>query len=329
MQLCVDALVKHYKDASRAGTIRAVDGVSFSLAAGETLAVVGESGCGKSTIARMLVGLVRPSSGSIYVGNRDLVTANASELREMRRMIQLVFQDPYSSLNPRRRVEFIVAEPLLIHSSQSSVRRHRERTELLLEQVGLSKRHLDRFPRELSGGQRQRVAIARALALDPQIIVLDEPVSALDVSIQAQVMNLLKDLQRERGLSYLFISHDLGVVRYIADRVAVMFAGRIVECGESDAVFFRPEHPYTDLLLSAVPRPVPGRTRVALSKSDADDPDASEQLRGCRFRARCVRPTTRCDVDDPALRDWGGGRQRTACHHPTVWPKPKGPDGET
>ncbi|WP_049575213.1 ABC transporter ATP-binding protein, partial [Streptomyces sp. SBT349] len=292
--------------------VRAVDGVSLEIGAGRTLGLVGESGCGKSTLARMLLRLVDPTEGDITVEGRDLVAAGRGELRRIRQRVQMVYQDPFASLNPRQNVGNTVAEPLRLAGGFSRAER-RARVLSLFERVGLRPEHADRFPAEFSGGQRQRVAIARALALEPRLLILDEPVSALDVSVQAQVLNLLADLQAESGMAYLFVSHDLSVVRQVADEVAVMYLGRIVESGGVERVYRSPRHPYTAALLASVPVPDPAgraeRQRVPLG---GEVPSPADPPSGCRFRTRCPLAEARCAESEPVLRVIDGGS--TACH---------------
>jgi peptide/nickel transport system ATP-binding protein/oligopeptide transport system ATP-binding protein len=296
------------------GYVYAVDGVSFSVAEGETLGLVGESGCGKSTVARTVMRLVEPSGGSIRIDGTDITAISRKALRPYRRQMQMVFQDPFSSLNPRMTAGAIVREPLLVHGVAAG-RAAVERTAELFEQVGLRPGQMGNYPHQFSGGQRQRISIARALALNPRLIVGDEPVSALDVSIQAQVINLLMDLQREKRLSYLFIAHDLAVVEHISHRVAVMYLGRIVEYADKATLFRDPRHPYTEALLSAVPVPDPAvkRTKRLL---EGDVPSPVNPPPGCAFHTRCPYVFARCRVEAPALADVGGGHM-VSCHlHP-------------
>ena len=308
-------LVKHFRQ--REGTVRAVDGVSISLAHGETLGIVGESGCGKSTLARTIVRLYEPTAGEIEFEGRSIGHLSLGALQPLRRHMQVVFQDPYASLNPRSTIGRTLAEPLLVHGVGNPDER-RAHAERLLVQVGLEPRHADRFPHEFSGGQRQRIAIARAIALKPKLVVCDEPVSSLDVSIQAQVINLLQDLKRDLGLSYLFISHDLAVLGHVADRVAVMYLGQVVEVAERTRLWSSALHPYTIALLSAVPRPDPA-ARGGGIKLPGTPPSPVNPPAGCRFHPRCPFAVDRCRSDPPPLRPMGE-QHAVACHRVDIDP---------
>ena len=294
-----------------AGVVRAVDGVSFALARGETLALVGESGCGKSTTARLVLRLIEPTAGAVRFEGQDITAMTGEPLRALRKRMQIVFQDPFASLNPRMTVGETLEEPLIVHAIGTAASR-RARAIELLNLVGLADYHAQRYPHEFSGGQRQRIGIARALAVEPSLIVCDEPVSALDVSVQAQVINLLQDLQRKLGLSYLFIAHDLAVVKHMADRVAVMYLGQIVEIGPAAALFAAPRHPYTRTLLAAIPRPDPRREKTHAVAS-GDVPSPMNPPDGCRFHTRCPFAVDRCRTEMPALANVSDGHL-AACH---------------
>ncbi|MEU8355434.1 dipeptide ABC transporter ATP-binding protein [Nonomuraea sp. NPDC048882] len=308
----------------RTGAVQAVSGVSFDLPAGRTLGLVGESGSGKTTLARTVIGLEPPESGQVLFEGRDLLTLPPAELRQARRQIQMIFQDPYASLNPRLTVEQIISEAWLINPGVVPRDRWAAEVKDLLDRVGLNPDHADRYPHQFSGGQRQRVGVARALALRPRLVICDEAVSALDVSVQAQVLNLLVDLQRELGLGFLFIAHDLSVVRHISDEVAVMYLGKVVERGTTAQIFAAPVHPYTQALLSAVPVPRPWAApprRQILLKGDIPSPVSPPS--GCRFRTRCWKAQERCATEEPALVDRLGDHP-AACHFPELPVAPAG-----
>jgi oligopeptide transport system ATP-binding protein len=317
----VEHLVKHFPIKSgiffdrEVASVKAVDDVSLILHEGETLGLVGESGCGKSTLCRTIVQLLRPTAGSVKFRGKELVGLSRKKLRPIRREIQMIFQDPYASLNPRKRVGQIIGDPLQLHGLASGTQLRRE-VQQLMERVGLQPEHYNRYPHEFSGGQRQRIGIARALALRPKLIIADEPVSALDVSIQAQIINLLEDLQDEFNLSYIFVAHDLGVVRHVSDRIAVMYLGKLVERSPAEMLYDRPIHPYSVALLSAVPIPDPKanaeRTPIVL---EGDVPSPVNPPSACRFHTRCPWATEICSEDEPPLVDYDSG-QAAACHHP-------------
>jgi oligopeptide/dipeptide ABC transporter ATP-binding protein len=315
-------LVKHFPlrrgviFQKQVGAVRAVDDVSFAVEPGETLGIVGETGCGKSTTARLLLRLLDPTSGSIHFEGEEISGLRGERLKHLRREMQIIFQDPYSSLNPRKTVGSIIAEPFLIHGMETGPGERRRAVQALMEQVGLSPEHYNRYPHEFSGGQRQRIGVARALALKPKVVMADEPVSALDVSIQGQILNLLRELQREFELTLVFISHDLSVVRHMCDRIAVMYLGKIVELARTEDLFERPKHPYTGALLSAVPVPDPvvssHREQQVLT---GDVPSATDPPPACRFHTRCPKCQEVCSQVEPALEEKGGSTL-AACHFP-------------
>ena len=317
-------LVKHFPIKEgvllqrQVGAVQAVDDISFDVYKGETLGIVGESGCGKSTTARLITKLIEPTSGEIRYDGRDIATLSRKQMKPLRREMQMIFQDPYSSLNPRKTVGSIIGEPFIIHGVEHDEKARKKRVQALMETVGLNPEHYNRLPHEFSGGQRQRIGVARAIALEPKLIVADEPVSALDVSIQAQVLNLLRDLQRSMGLTIIFIAHDLSVVRHMCDRIAVMYLGKVVELATSDDLYANPRHPYTGALLSAVPVPDPvlaaAKTRQVLT---GDVPSPTNPPRACRFHTRCPKVVAgTCDVTEPLLEPKPGGGGLAACHFP-------------
>jgi oligopeptide transport system ATP-binding protein len=320
--LKAENLVKHYPIKAgvlrrTVGHVKAVDGVSFELYKGETLGIVGESGCGKSSLARLLMRLEEPTAGKLTFDGVDMYSKKGAEMRRLRRDIQIVFQDPYTSLNPRKTVGDIVGEPFEIHRDVVPKGGRRRRVQELLDLVGLNPEHINRYPHQFSGGQRQRIGIARGVALNPKVIICDEPVSALDVSVQAQVVNLLESLQSELGLAYIFIAHDLSVVRHISDRVGVMYLGKIVEMGDEDQIYSRPTHPYTQALLSAVPLPDPTlrnvREQIVLT---GDVPSPANPPAACRFHTRCWKAQEICSIEEPLLveRPDGESAHDSACH---------------
>jgi peptide/nickel transport system ATP-binding protein/oligopeptide transport system ATP-binding protein len=320
-------LVKHFPLTKgiilqkQVGAVKAVDGISIDINEGETIGLVGESGCGKSTTARLITRLLEPTSGSIVYRGEEIAHKTRRELKPLRRDMQMIFQDPYSSLNPRKTVGSIIGEPFIIHAIEEDDDKRKRLVQELMEQVGLNPEHYNRFPHEFSGGQRQRIGVARAIALKPKLVVADEPVSALDVSIQAQIINLLAQLQRDLGLTIIFIAHDLSVVRHVCDRVAVMYLGKIVEIAEADDLFDHPRHPYTGALLSAVPVPDP---RLAREKQrqvlTGDVPSPTNPPAACRFHTRCPKCQTVCTQDEPLLEPKEGGNV-AACHFPLTDPE--------
>jgi oligopeptide/dipeptide ABC transporter ATP-binding protein len=297
------------------GAVRAVDGVSFDIERGETLGIVGETGCGKSTTARLLMRLLEATAGQIDFEGRDVTHLKGAALKVVRREVQMIFQDPYSSLNPRKTIGSIIAEPFAIHGLLPEKAERKSEVQRLMETVGLNPEHYNRYPHEFSGGQRQRIGVARALALNPKLLIADEPVSALDVSIQAQVLNLLRDLQRRLGLTVVFIAHDLSVVRHMCDRVAVMYLGRIVEIGPGDALYGFPRHPYTGALLAAVPVADPSLHGSERRPLGGDVPSPANPPSGCRFHTRCPKAQELCSTQEPQLEDKGSGTL-AACHFP-------------
>jgi peptide/nickel transport system ATP-binding protein/oligopeptide transport system ATP-binding protein len=297
------------------GAVKAVDGVTFGVNRGETLGIVGETGCGKSTTARLLMRLLDPTSGEILFEGEDVAKRKGAALKALHRQVQMVFQDPYSSLNPRKTVGSIIAEPYAIHGLYGGEGDRKKQVQEMMDRVGLNPEHYNRYPHEFSGGQRQRIGVARAIALEPKLLIADEPVSALDVSIQAQVLNLLKRLQREMGLTLIFISHDLSVVRHMCDRVAVMYLGKIVELAPNDALYSYPRHPYTGALLSAVPVPDPSRGKRERAPLAGDVPSPANPPAACRFHTRCPKAQELCWTEEPPLEDKGGGTL-AACHFP-------------
>jgi peptide/nickel transport system ATP-binding protein/oligopeptide transport system ATP-binding protein len=317
----VRGLVKHFPITRgiaiqrQVGAVKAVDGVSFEVMGGETLGIVGETGCGKSTTARLIMRLLEPSAGEVRFDGQDITSLRGARLKAVRREMQMIFQDPYSSLNPRKTVGSIVGEPFAIHGLQRDRAQRKRRVQELLETVGMSPEHYNRYPHEFSGGQRQRIGVARALALEPRLLIADEPVSALDVSIQAQVLNLLRDLQRRLGLTVVLIAHDLSVVRHMCDRVAVMYLGKIVEIGPVDELYGFPRHPYTGALLSAVPVADPSAPRHERRLLSGEEPSPANPPRGCRFHPRCPKAQELCSAQEPPLQDKGSGTS-AACHYP-------------
>ncbi len=312
------SLVKEFpvSTGSKKGVVHAVTDVDLTIYRGETLALVGESGCGKSTLGRLLLRLIDATSGQVLFEGTDISKLKGKELREMRKQMQIIFQDPYASLNPRMNVEKIIAEPLITHKVCGSKEETRNRVLELMQEVGIPVEFLHRYPHQFSGGQRQRIGIARALALNPKLIVCDEPVSALDVSIQSQVLNLLDDLQDQYGLTYLFISHDLSVVRHISDRVCVMFLGMICELGDTNDIYEHPIHPYTKFLLDAVPKPDPTQRDDDKELLAGEIPSPVNPPSGCRFRTRCPYATEKCGQEVPEMREIQG--RMVACHHPLI-----------
>ncbi len=317
----VKNLVKHFPIKSgvviqrKIGAVKAVDDISFDVKRGETLGIVGETGCGKSTTARLLVRLLDPTSGTIVFDGEEIAQHKGADLKALHRQMQMIFQDPYSSLNPRKTVGSIIADPFVIHGLLKGDGERKKRVQELMDRVGLNPEHYNRYPHEFSGGQRQRIGVARAIALEPKLLVADEPVSALDVSIQAQVLNLLRGLQREMGLTLIFIAHDLSVVRHMCDRVAVMYLGKIVELAAADDLYTFPRHPYTGALLSAVPVPEPSEGRRERQLLSGDVPSPANPPVACRFHTRCPKAKELCSQQEPPLESKGGATV-TACHYP-------------
>jgi oligopeptide/dipeptide ABC transporter ATP-binding protein len=317
----VRELVKHFPITRgivlqrKVGAVQAVDGVSFDIERGETLGLVGETGCGKSTTARLIMRLLEPTGGEVRFDGQDITRMKGARLKAVRREMQMIFQDPYSSLNPRKTIGSIIGEPFVIHKLHEGKEERRRAVQELIETVGLNPEHYNRYPHEFSGGQRQRIGVARALALKPKLLIADEPVSALDVSIQAQVLNLLRDLQRQFGLTVVFIAHDLSVVRHMCDRIAVMYLGKIVEIGPNEALYGFPRHPYTGALLSAVPVADPSRHGHDRQLLSGDVPSPANPPSACRFHTRCPKAQERCSIEEPLLEDKGSGT-RAACHFP-------------
>jgi peptide/nickel transport system ATP-binding protein/oligopeptide transport system ATP-binding protein len=297
------------------GAVKAVDGISFDVEQGETLGIVGETGCGKSTTARLVCRLMDPTSGSIKFGGEEIAHQKGDAMKVMRRDMQMVFQDPYSSLNPRKTVGSIIADPYVIHRMYKGSGERKRRVQDLMDRVGLNPEHYNRYPHEFSGGQRQRIGVARAIALEPKLLIADEPVSALDVSIQAQVLNLLRGLQRDLGLTLIFIAHDLSVVRHMCDRVAVMYLGKVVELSPGDELYSKPRHPYTGALLNAVPVPDPAGGRRERQLLTGDVPSPANPPSACRFHTRCPKAQAICSQDEPQLEPKGGAGL-AACHYP-------------